>query len=144
MSKMLGFLESLTVEEEDKMETQIKIMADKIRKEFGTVIPAVKTPSVYISIEIPKHLAAREFICFEREQYPEIGWSWSVWVCRNDQEGYRVKKDIIKSVPRAKVILGLFLARADNIILNALKEIKGSNPKLHEEVSNKFYDTVLP
>ena len=122
---------------------QIKVMSDQIKERFGTVIPAVKSPSVYISIEIPGS-RVRRFICFEREQYPEIGWSWSMWRCRDDENGFRVQKEMIKTVPRAKVILGLFIARADNQILDALKELKFTSPELHKEVSNKFFGTVLP
>lgn len=147
---MIDFIDSLPLEGNGFNE-QVKIMSDKIRAMFGTVIFPVKASSIYIPIEVPewksfkpgvtKEDCTRKFVCLEREQFPEEGYSVSVRYSNPGKPkdlAIALNKKMLKGADSARSLLKMFVNELKSIMD---EEIKTFN-KYQEEVTKKQQETM--
>jgi hypothetical protein len=145
---MMDFIDGLPLEGNGFNE-QVKIMSDKVREMFGTLIFPVKSSSIYIPIEIPdwrntfsvKKESIRKFVCLEREQFPEEGYSISIRYSNPEKPkdlAIALNKKMLKGADSARSLLKMFVNELKNIMN---EEITSFN-KYQEEVVKKQQEVM--
>lgn len=79
LNTIRGSLSKINVDKFPDFMMKMKVACDTIQRKFGTKDDIRKIATVFICLEIRK-----DYVCLEREQYPEDMWFISKWIKKKD------------------------------------------------------------
>jgi hypothetical protein len=146
--KIIDFIDSLNLDKES-FDTQVKILSDSIREKCGSKLKTIKSSSIYIAIEIPIFISiglkesTKKFVCFERELYPEKGYSISIRFSTNKSSlAIASHKRMLKGSDSPNSLLKLFIEECQKIIQEEIRfkeePISETNQKILSDLENYF------